>query len=204
MGVKHVKAFGDSLLVVYQVSEKYQCLDGSLNAHLDKCLDNIARFDEFSIHHIYRHENSKANGLAQHASGYNVSSKNFSITKKSMCMHVPNLFLSVLGANTSLTCSTAGLIGVLDIQTNLTDTPIDLTDPVVPDNSVLEDSTSNNLEHDKVDVIDLGSPIIDYLQDLSQKVDTKVQWLAFKFTLVEEKLYRQTVDDLLLKFLDSD
>jgi ribonuclease HI len=65
MDVKHVEAFGDSLLVVYQVSGKYQCLDRSLNAYLDKCLDIIARFDEFSRHHIYRHENSKANDLAQ-------------------------------------------------------------------------------------------------------------------------------------------
>jgi ribonuclease HI len=88
MDVKHVKAFGDSLLVVHQVSGKYQCLDGSLNDYLDKCLDIIARFDEFSIHHVYRHENSKANDLAQQASGYNVSNKNFSITKNWMCVHV--------------------------------------------------------------------------------------------------------------------
>jgi ribonuclease HI len=81
MYVKHVKAFGDSLLVVHQVSEKYQCLDGSLNVYLDKCLDIIARFDEFSIQHIYRHENSKPNDLAQQASSYNVINKNFSIIK---------------------------------------------------------------------------------------------------------------------------
>jgi ribonuclease HI len=82
--VKHVESFGDSLLVVHQVSRKYQCLDGSLNAYLDKCVDIIARFDEFSIHHIYRHENSNANDLAQQASGYNVSNKNFSIITNPM------------------------------------------------------------------------------------------------------------------------
>jgi ribonuclease HI len=84
MGVMNVEAFGDSLLVVSQVSGEYQCLDGSLNAYLDKCLDVIAKFDEFSIYHIYRHENSKANDLAQQASGYNVSNKYFSITKKQL------------------------------------------------------------------------------------------------------------------------
>jgi hypothetical protein len=47
MDVKYVKSFGDSLLVVHQVSGKYKCLDGSLNAYLDKCLDIIVRFDEF-------------------------------------------------------------------------------------------------------------------------------------------------------------
>jgi hypothetical protein len=42
------------------------------------------------------------------------------------------------------------------------------------------------------------------LQDPSHKVDRKVWWLAFKFTLVEGELYRRTTDDLLLKCLDSD
>jgi ribonuclease HI len=59
MGTKHVEAFGDSLLVVHQVSGNYQCLNGSLNAYLDKCIDIVAKFDKFSIHHIYRHENSR-------------------------------------------------------------------------------------------------------------------------------------------------
>ena len=39
MGVKHVEAFGNSLLVVQQVSKVCQCYNGSLNAYLDKCLD---------------------------------------------------------------------------------------------------------------------------------------------------------------------
>jgi ribonuclease HI len=147
MDAKHAEAFGDFLLIVHQVSRKYQCLDGSLNAYLEKCLDIIVRFDEFSIHDIYRHENSKANDLAQQASGYNVSNKNFSITKRPMCMHVQNLFLSVLGAETSLTGSTVSLTIVPDVQTSL-------TFPIVPDNPVLEDSASNNLEYDKADVID--------------------------------------------------
>jgi hypothetical protein len=38
MGIKHVEAFGDSLLVVQQVIGVFQCFDGSLNAYLDKCL----------------------------------------------------------------------------------------------------------------------------------------------------------------------
>jgi hypothetical protein len=134
MDVKHVEAFCDSLLVVHQVSRKYKCLDGSLNAYLDKCLDIIARFDEFSIHHIYRHENSKANDLAQQASVYNVGNKNFSIIRKPMCMHVQNLSLSVLGAETSLTSSTVGLTGVPDVQTN---TPTSLIDHADPNNFVL-------------------------------------------------------------------
>jgi len=42
MGVKHVEAFGDSLLVVQQVSKVCQCYNGSLNAYIDKYLDIIS------------------------------------------------------------------------------------------------------------------------------------------------------------------
>ncbi len=71
VGAKHVEAFGDSELVVQQVAGAY-CLDGSLNSYLDRCLDIIASFDNFAIRHIGRHDNSRANDLAQQASGYNV------------------------------------------------------------------------------------------------------------------------------------
>jgi len=64
MGVKHVEAFGDSLLVVQQVSKVCQCYNSSLNAYLDKCLDIISSFDEFIIKHILSEENEKANTLA--------------------------------------------------------------------------------------------------------------------------------------------
>jgi ribonuclease HI len=42
MGVKHVKKFRDSLLVVQQVARIYQCFDGSLNAYLDRYLEIIS------------------------------------------------------------------------------------------------------------------------------------------------------------------
>ena len=49
LGMKHVEAFGHSLLVVQQVSMVFQCYNGSLNAYLDECLDIISCFDEFVI-----------------------------------------------------------------------------------------------------------------------------------------------------------
>ena len=51
MGMKHAEVFGDSLLVVQQVSKVCQCYNGSLNAYLDKSLDIISSFDEFVIRH---------------------------------------------------------------------------------------------------------------------------------------------------------
>jgi ribonuclease HI len=77
MGVKHVEAYGDSLLVVQQVSKVCQCLNGFLNAYLDKCLDIISCMDEFVIYHVPQEENPRANALAQQASGYNVRKRNF-------------------------------------------------------------------------------------------------------------------------------
>jgi ribonuclease HI len=69
-GIKHVEAFGDSLLVVQQIDGTFQCLDGSLNAYLDKCLEIIALFDDFTVQHASRDENTMVNDLAQHASGF--------------------------------------------------------------------------------------------------------------------------------------
>ena len=81
MGVKHVEVFGDSLLVVQQVSKVCQCYIGSLNAYLDKCLDIISSFDEFVIKHLPREENGQTNALAQQASGYNFRKGKFNIRK---------------------------------------------------------------------------------------------------------------------------
>jgi ribonuclease HI len=47
MEVKHVEAYGDSLLMVQQVTGKFQCSEGSLRACLDDCLDIIDYFAEF-------------------------------------------------------------------------------------------------------------------------------------------------------------
>jgi hypothetical protein len=51
MGVKHVEAYRDSL-VVQEVSKVCQYLNGFLNAYLDKCLDIIPCMDEFIIYHV--------------------------------------------------------------------------------------------------------------------------------------------------------
>jgi ribonuclease HI len=83
MGVKHVEAFGDSLLVVQQIAGTFQCLDGSLNAYLDKCLKIIALFNDFTMHHVSRDENTVANDLAQQASGSQANRGKFGFLEKS-------------------------------------------------------------------------------------------------------------------------
>jgi ribonuclease HI len=81
MGVKHVRAFGDSQLVVQQVLEEYQSFDGTLNSYLEKCWGIIHSFDEFSIWHISRVENHRAYTLAQDASGYRIKRGKFHNTE---------------------------------------------------------------------------------------------------------------------------
>jgi hypothetical protein len=70
MCVKHVEVFDDFLLVVQQVAGIYQCFVGSLNANLVKCLKIIALFDDFTVQHVSRDENTTTNNLAQQASGF--------------------------------------------------------------------------------------------------------------------------------------
>ena len=80
----HIEAFGDSLLVVQQISKVFQCLDESLNVYLDKCLDIISTLAYFNIAHISRHDNWRANELAQQASGYHVDHGMFHISQRPM------------------------------------------------------------------------------------------------------------------------
>jgi hypothetical protein len=49
MGIKHVEAFGDLLLVMQQIADVFQYFNRSLNAYLDKCLKIIALFDDFTV-----------------------------------------------------------------------------------------------------------------------------------------------------------
>jgi hypothetical protein len=49
MGIKHVEAFGDLLLVMQRVVDVFQCFDGLLNAYLDKYLEIIDLFDDFTV-----------------------------------------------------------------------------------------------------------------------------------------------------------
>jgi ribonuclease HI len=178
MGVKHVEAFGDSLLVVQQVSKVYQCYNGSLNAYLDKCLDIISSFDEFIIKHIPMEENGKANTMAQQASGYNVTKKYFNIRKpiqtKDECL--------VLDAPVRPVSET-GLTGNAAVG----------SDSAKKDDSIV-----------LAEAQDWRVPLTSYLRDPGRGAERNIRRLAFKYVLIDDELYRRTAEDLLLKCLDLD
>jgi hypothetical protein len=68
--VKYVEAFSDLLLVVQQIAGTFQCFDGSLNTYLGKCLEIIALYDDFTVQHVSKDENTVANELVQQALGF--------------------------------------------------------------------------------------------------------------------------------------
>jgi hypothetical protein len=53
----------------------------------------------------------------------------------------------------------------------------------------------------KADGIDWRTPIVDYLRNPSVRIDRNVRRMTFKYVLMSDELYRQTVDDILLKCL---
>ena len=57
IGVIHIEASGDSLLVVQQISKGYQCFDESLIVYLGVCLDAKFTLGCIKIVHILRHDN---------------------------------------------------------------------------------------------------------------------------------------------------
>jgi ribonuclease HI len=61
MRARDVDVYGDSNLIVQQIKGDSHCLDVVLNSYRDRCLDIIKLFDTFSIKHIPREENSRAN-----------------------------------------------------------------------------------------------------------------------------------------------
>jgi ribonuclease HI len=87
LGARDVDVFGDSNLIMQQIKRDSQCLDGVLNSYRDRCLDIIKLSDAFSIKHIPREENSRANRLAQQALGYVVSQGVFWVASITLVEH---------------------------------------------------------------------------------------------------------------------
>jgi ribonuclease HI len=171
MGVKHVKAFGDSRLVVQQVLEEYQCFDDTLNSYLEKCWSIIHSFDEFNIRHISIVENHKANNLAQDASGYWI--------KRGKFHNIENLITD---------------IGPIP---QVTDYPSEGSGPSrVTSKVLLIDSAGN-----EANVSDWRTPLVNYLRNPSVRMDKNIRRTTFKYVLMSDELYRRTVNDVLLKCL---
>ena len=165
MGVKNIDAFGDSLLVVKQITGEFQCFDGLLNSYLDRCLDIIKTLDTFTINHIPREENSRANCLAQQASGYNVSKGKFFILERPM---------QVAGKRET------DMLFLNSVHGPAIPDSVQLKTVEVKGNSVQSSQLTelaNNLEP-----ADWRVPLVSYLKDPSQTRDRKIRRQALKYT----------------------
>ena len=62
----------------------------------------------------------------------------------------------------------------------------------------------NSDQRIEAEVQDWRVSIIKYLKDPGHGAEINIQRLAFKYVLVDDELYRQTADDILLKCLGTD
>jgi len=65
-----VDIFDDSMLVINQLAETYECRSEVLITYYEKSMQLLKEFKDFRLEHVPRMHNEEANRLAQHASGY--------------------------------------------------------------------------------------------------------------------------------------
>jgi ribonuclease HI len=177
MGMKHVEAFGDSLLVVQQIPSTFQCLDGSLNAYLDKCLEIIALFDDFTVQHISRDENIVAKDLAQQASGFRTNRAKFSFLEK---LDIP-------------VCHTgqSGFQPVHSARIYSAEPNSEETDSLVSEirGSRISRTLDETSKTTTAGPDDWRAPLVCYLENPGHIVDRKVQRQAWKYVMLDNNLY---------------
>ena len=69
-GAEAVEIFGDSKLVISQLTEEYRCESETLFPIWMQCRELMSQFRYINFHWICRTLNNEANDLAQMASGY--------------------------------------------------------------------------------------------------------------------------------------
>ncbi|XP_055959724.1 uncharacterized protein LOC130014811 [Mercurialis annua] len=70
LGAKSIQVWGDSLLVIKQVSGEYKCESELLIRYCNKAKHLIGGFSDTWLEYTERIDNMEANDLAQHGSGY--------------------------------------------------------------------------------------------------------------------------------------
>ena len=65
LGVKRLKAYSDSQLVVNQMKGEFEAKDPIMSKYLEKSKAMVARLDYFNIHHVPREKNSRADTLSR-------------------------------------------------------------------------------------------------------------------------------------------
>jgi hypothetical protein len=192
MGVKSVRAFGDLLLVVQQIASMFQCFDESLNAYLDNCLEIIVLFDDFTLQHICRDENTLMNNFAQQASGFWSNWGKFGFLEKSdvsVCQTGQCGFQTMHSATVSST----------EPSSAKSDVPISEIGGFKI-SRILDRASKTMMTNPD----DWRTPLVRYLENPGHIADRKVWCQALKYVVLDNTLYCRTIDDLLLKCLGLD
>jgi hypothetical protein len=161
-----------------QVVGMFQCFDVSLNAYLDKCLEIIALYDDFTIYHISRDENTVVNDLAQQASGFDQIEENLFFLKKP---DVPVCQTEQSGLQSM--CS-ATICSAEPSSANL-DSPVSETRGSRI--SRISDESSKMM---MANPDDWRTLLVYYLQNPGHIGDRKIQRQALKYVMLDSTLYR--------------
>ena len=68
-----IEVIGDSLLILGQIANEYDCKDSILRDYHQKCHELMRCFKSIKFTHVPREQNTEANNLAQLASGYRLT-----------------------------------------------------------------------------------------------------------------------------------
>jgi hypothetical protein len=160
-----------------QIAGTFQCLDGSSNAYLDKCLEIISLFNDFIVQHVSRDENTVANDLAQQASSFWSNRGKFDFLKKLdvlLCQIRQSDFQPMHSATI---CST-------EPSSTKLDSPVSKTK-----GSRISRASDKAGKTMMADSDDWRTPLVRYLKNPSHIADRKVRQQALKYVMLNNTLY---------------
>jgi hypothetical protein len=156
----------------------FQCFDGSLNAYLDKCLEIIALFDDFTVQHVSRDEKIVVNDLAQQASGFQSNQGKFDFLEKPDVPVSQTRWFGFQPMQSAMICSTEPSSAKLD-------GPVSETG-----GSRISRNSDESSEMTMTNPDDWRTPQVRYLENPSHIADRKVQRQALKYVMLDNTLYR--------------
>ncbi|XP_021807646.1 uncharacterized protein LOC110751480 [Prunus avium] len=88
LGVTHLEVFGDSQLIIKQLTNEYKCRDPTMAAYYVAARNLSSMFKDISVKYIPRNDNLAANEMAQIASGIQIqehqSERTIKVQKRSL------------------------------------------------------------------------------------------------------------------------
>ncbi|XP_059658752.1 uncharacterized protein LOC132305086 [Cornus florida] len=179
--VEKVQIIRDSNLILSQLSEEYGCLNWRLRPFHSLALELLCQFDDFQLKYWPRHLNTEADDLAQLASLVKVP---------------PGVEEAVI------TVKRRSLPSVELRYEMASHFQSEEPERVKPANKLWE---VFNIDIDGLDLDDWRTPIIQFLQEPSSKMDKRIQLLVPYYILIDGDLYKNSKEDgLLLRCLGKD